>query len=374
MTTIGISPTLLHNRHRLLLDHPPARASYQILPELSLYKAQGYLHFFKKDQGIEIFRGVFFLNSNKVQLLHSYNRVVLNRKAWVIDVEHVQRLFPIANWLNQYKGIILRQFFASSWCRAILPWSQFCERQLKALFPQEKIQRKMQLLYPGVSLPKRFMSKDWQSLNLLFVGHDFLRKGGHWALESFRTFSRKNKNVRLTIISRNVPDKYQRMMKELPGVFWHKEMSPKALDNQIYPSHNVLLFPTRYEAFGLTILEAMSHGLTVISTDIGAIPEMIRSNKEGFLIHLSSKYHQINNQYFTSLSSKAKKIYEAEKIEERPIKQIISALTFLKNNKNILKMIAAGARERVKISFSLQKERTSLTRIYHLAERIELPH
>jgi glycosyltransferase involved in cell wall biosynthesis len=46
-----------------------------------------------------------------------------------------------------------------------------------------------------------------------------------------------------------------------------------------------LLFPSYTEGFPLTVLEAMSVGLPVVSTSVGGIPEMICHGKGGFLVN-----------------------------------------------------------------------------------------
>ena len=45
-----------------------------------------------------------------------------------------------------------------------------------------------------------------------------------------------------------------------------------------------MVLPTMNDTFPLTILEAMQHGLPVIASRKGAIPEMIEDGKTGLLI------------------------------------------------------------------------------------------
>lgn len=47
---------------------------------------------------------------------------------------------------------------------------------------------------------------------------------------------------------------------------------------------NILIFPSRYEAFRLLIIEAMSIGTPVIASNVGGIPELIRDGIDGYLI------------------------------------------------------------------------------------------
>ena len=42
--------------------------------------------------------------------------------------------------------------------------------------------------------------------------------------------------------------------------------------------------PTRNDPFGIVYLEAMQAGLPIIATNVGAIPDFIQNNWNGFLV------------------------------------------------------------------------------------------
>jgi glycosyltransferase involved in cell wall biosynthesis len=46
-----------------------------------------------------------------------------------------------------------------------------------------------------------------------------------------------------------------------------------------------VVFPSRYESFGLVPLEAFVHGTPVVATNAGAIPEVVEEGKSGLLFH-----------------------------------------------------------------------------------------
>jgi glycosyltransferase involved in cell wall biosynthesis len=52
--------------------------------------------------------------------------------------------------------------------------------------------------------------------------------------------------------------------------------------------HDVLVFPSLFEGFGLVILEAMSQGVPVIATMHTAGPDLITDGVEGFLVPIRS--------------------------------------------------------------------------------------
>ncbi len=48
--------------------------------------------------------------------------------------------------------------------------------------------------------------------------------------------------------------------------------------------HDLLVLPSLYEGFGIVLAEALSHGLGVIATTAGAIPEVVRDGEEALLV------------------------------------------------------------------------------------------
>jgi glycosyltransferase involved in cell wall biosynthesis len=53
--------------------------------------------------------------------------------------------------------------------------------------------------------------------------------------------------------------------------------------NRLYRAADALVFPTRYEGFGLPPLEAMAAGCPVVTTDVPAVNEIVRDGENGLL-------------------------------------------------------------------------------------------
>ncbi len=70
--------------------------------------------------------------------------------------------------------------------------------------------------------------------------------------------------------------------------FYH---GPKYNEDKIHYFENAdaFIFPTRNEAFGLVLLEAMQFSLPIIATDEGAIPEIVETGKSGYIYKKENK-------------------------------------------------------------------------------------
>jgi glycogen(starch) synthase len=65
-------------------------------------------------------------------------------------------------------------------------------------------------------------------------------------------------------------------------IIYHGEVSRKRLI-EIMTDADLLVLPSRFEPFGIVILEAMAIGLPVIASSVGGIPEVIRDGDNGLL-------------------------------------------------------------------------------------------
>jgi glycosyltransferase involved in cell wall biosynthesis len=114
---------------------------------------------------------------------------------------------------------------------------------------------------------------------VLFVGRNWIPKGGPELLEAFARVRADHPDARLWVVSRHVEDRPP------PGVTFHGVLGHAALA-RLYARASVFALPTLREAFGLSFLEAMSFGLPCVGTRIEAIPEIVSDGETGLLVPL----------------------------------------------------------------------------------------
>jgi glycosyltransferase involved in cell wall biosynthesis len=112
--------------------------------------------------------------------------------------------------------------------------------------------------------------------NILFVGVDWERKGGPVLLEAFRSLRRAHTDATLTIVgcSPAINEPGCRVAGRVP-------LSAVA---DFYRSASIFCLPTLNEPFGLVFLEAFDHGLPIVATHVGAIPEFVLDGVSGYLV------------------------------------------------------------------------------------------
>ncbi|PVY34143.1 glycogen synthase [Williamsia muralis] len=71
------------------------------------------------------------------------------------------------------------------------------------------------------------------------------------------------------------------------GVFWVREKLPTEKVREILSAATVFICPSIYEPLGIVNLEAMACGTAVVASDVGGIPEVVRDEVTGLLVHYS---------------------------------------------------------------------------------------
>jgi glycosyltransferase involved in cell wall biosynthesis len=122
---------------------------------------------------------------------------------------------------------------------------------------------------------------------ILFIGRLELRKGIDLIRDAAPSIL-ANRDAVLVIAGRD-PENWAARFKESVPLELHSRMIflgevSDAMREKLLAHAYCVLFPSRYESFGLVPLEAFVHACPVIATKVGAIPEVIADEHSGILI------------------------------------------------------------------------------------------
>ena len=117
---------------------------------------------------------------------------------------------------------------------------------------------------------------------VLFVGRAFQRKGGDLLVAAFRRLREDIPNARLVIVGPD-PIGLGRGFEEVGFIDKDAPGGEERL-RDIYRTATVYCLPTHYEPFGISFVEAMSHGLPCVGPRSWAVPEIIEDEVTGLLV------------------------------------------------------------------------------------------
>ncbi|MEP6726822.1 MAG: glycosyltransferase family 4 protein [Bacteroidota bacterium] len=89
-------------------------------------------------------------------------------------------------------------------------------------------------------------------------------------------------------------------LKGLPNVALHRKFLPNSDIAEIHKQYGIFLCPTRQDAQGVSMCEAMASGLIPITTDCTAIPEFVTHMKSGWLTRSSKGLTQAIDALYKS--------------------------------------------------------------------------
>ncbi|WP_036291080.1 glycosyltransferase family 4 protein [Methylosinus sp. PW1] len=119
---------------------------------------------------------------------------------------------------------------------------------------------------------------------LLFVGHEFARKGLAPLIEALALLDDR---YWLAVVGSDNPARYRKLAAQAESrlVFCGARRDVAAF----YAAADAFALPTAYETFSLVCMEAMAAGLPVFATRVGGIEDYLRDSVNGFTIERNAK-------------------------------------------------------------------------------------
>jgi len=130
-----------------------------------------------------------------------------------------------------------------------------------------------------------------EDIVLIIVATEFHRKGLIELIKSLSIVKNKNKaNLKLLVVGagQNIPFDYLGFIEKLGlknNVIFAGHINNENGDlNRHYNLADIFVFPTKYEGFGIPVVEAMAAGLPVVTTNTAAGEDAVEPGKNGLLI------------------------------------------------------------------------------------------
>lgn len=134
------------------------------------------------------------------------------------------------------------------------------------------------------AIPARPPRDPSRPLRVIFVGSLGQRKGLSYLFDACRTLGT---GVELTVIGTLPLAPCAILEQELKKVRWIPSCPHRQVLEEM-SSHDVFVFPSLFEGFGLVLLEAMAMGLPIITTEHTAGPDLIENGREGYIVPIRS--------------------------------------------------------------------------------------
>jgi glycosyltransferase involved in cell wall biosynthesis len=179
-------------------------------------------------------------------------------------------------WLEAWKWRLNRDCFRSA--RRIVAWAEWTKLGLVNGYevPADKIT----VIPPGVNV------REWRRpiprvphtgpVKILFVGGDLERKGGLVLLEAFRSLRDLGLQLHLVTRDRLAPE---------PGVFVYNNLEANSQPlKDLYHTCDIFALPTFGDCLPMVLSEAGASGMAIISTNVAAIPEIVRNGETGLTV------------------------------------------------------------------------------------------
>jgi glycosyltransferase involved in cell wall biosynthesis len=167
----------------------------------------------------------------------------------------------------------------------LLPWSEWVRESLVndyGIAPE-----KIEIMPPGINLQQWGrktieVKRKNEKIKILFVGGEFLRKGGDIL---FKVACREEfQNCEFHFVTRDFKGQ------PMPNTFFYDKIEANSDSlKALYSNADIFVLPTRADFSPNAIFEAMAFELPIITTNVGSLSETIHDNENGFFIPINDE-------------------------------------------------------------------------------------
>ncbi|HZU35696.1 MAG TPA: glycosyltransferase family 4 protein, partial [Gemmataceae bacterium] len=219
---------------------------------------------------------------------------------WVIEIEDPTTLFYpfIQNGNTAHRQIrdtpwfpAVKTLLEADHCKAILTHMQSTARLVGTLFDSAAIRQKIVYTPLGVRLPTRWQRHGpTDEIHLVFINswcqipNNFYVRGGLDLLEAFAILHERYPQLRLTLRTGlpGLPERYHKIMEESWVRVIDRFLPFEEMEALLATSHIFLLPAARVHI--VSLLQAMSYGLAVVTSDGWGIEEYVEHERNGLVV------------------------------------------------------------------------------------------
>jgi starch synthase len=236
-------------------------------------------------------------HADEISAVYCYEDGALEtfRVAKQLNIKCIYEL-PIGYWrthhrLNQEEAV-LQPEWANSWCATQDSKTKLARKDeelaladriiVASSFTQKTLEDYSQPLAPITVVPygcppqNETLERNWfqstNKLKVLYVGGLSQRKGLSYLVDAINALANK---VEFSFVGNGAA--LELVQEKLPYASYLGTM-PHSQVLEAMREHDVLVFPSLFEGFGMVITEAMSQGMVVIATDHTALPDIADEN------------------------------------------------------------------------------------------------
>ena len=162
--------------------------------------------------------------------------------------------------------------------------------------------KKLVIKQNSLQMKKKYIKWTNREEKIIYLGRLSPEKGLHTLMKAWRIWGKDAPN--LEIIGDGEDEIMLKKYKKehlLQNITFLGKLTYKKVQKKIEKSKLLIIPSEWYEPFGLVIIEALSKGTPVASSDIGSLPDLIRTYRHGFLFKTKNEH---------SLFKKVKKAWE----------------------------------------------------------------
>ena len=371
----------LHDLYYSFIIKPPEDVSF-IIP--SPIKSLRYLYplyrvfgdNFLVKQMISGVQDLFFYYKKAeedVDVLHFVQFITkrIPTRPYVIDFEHIAALANFVK-LDRVSKYRIFNFLNNAQCHKIIPMTCAAKKSFKQLFPDlfREVEDRTEVIYPALPnyhallndrIDYSYVSPHSETFKLLFIGNDVYRKGLHELLSAFKKLEDKYNDIELYVIS-DAPRQLKRdyssgKIKYLDPVF-----STQDIIQKFYLACELFGCPTHCDTFGMAILNSLSCGTPVITTEQFATPEIIKPEHNGLFVRSNRLF--LDQILFPSRKVTIRCI--TDDIETLLVDELVEKIEYLYLKRDVLGSMSGEAIKDFEVNgkFSIDLRNKKLRKIY----------